>query len=104
MQYQLEKNDDLVQEVMVCNCLTPAHYICFTLVRYNEDGPPEFCCDIKLNPNHSLFKRIVSAVKYVFGFPLNNKGYHYENVYFNKQQVNKLKEMIRIFEEESVGE
>lgn len=51
------------KELFICGCNSIGHQI---VMSYFEDEK-EVCCSVHLIPERNVFKRIIHAVKYVFG-------------------------------------
>lgn len=62
-----KKNSDMDIELFTCACNSLEHQIIFRLF---DDGENEKCVygSIHLMPHNNLFKRILCAIKYVFGY------------------------------------
>lgn len=62
------KNEEVEigKEIILCKCGSAEHQILFLWLENDEDK--EVYAQIHLAPERSIFKRIVNAIKYIFGY------------------------------------
>lgn len=95
-------------EYFECACNSDEHRLVFTIDEGEKDWPPEVWAGIFLCQHDNIFKRIYSAIKYVFGY---KSRYGHFGCYAMKpedavrfqlmieQYINKHNEWIKIFKE-----
>lgn len=54
-----------VNELFICSCGDVEHQLVMSY--FNEDDYPEVYTAVHLNPERSFWKRLVAAVRYIFG-------------------------------------
>ena len=79
-----------MKKIVICQCGNPEHQI---IINTDEN---ESVLQIHLN-NLNLFKRIVLAIKYIFGY--KSKYGEFESVIITKENYNPFKEMIKKLEQ-----
>jgi hypothetical protein len=52
---------------ITCVCSHPDHVLRIDIDDQVEHGPPEMTFQVRLNPYHGRFKRLVVGVKYILG-------------------------------------
>ena len=80
----------MMKKIVICQCGNPEHQI---IINTDEN---ESVLQIHLN-NLNLFKRIVLAIKYIFGY--KSKYGEFESVIITKENYNPFKEMIKKLEQ-----
>lgn len=81
-----------------CSCMSPEHTVRFVVMLDNE-VPERSDLNLEIQLNHYLpwYRRIVPAIKFLFGWrDLQNE---YDTVVFKREDVVRLKEFLQSFEE-----
>ena len=89
-------------EIFICDCSDIGHHIIWQLWDFGKDGElyrPASCnCELSLavdlNYNHTFFKRVWMAIKYIFGY--RSKYGHYDTMNVRYEDVPR---MIALLEE-----
>ena len=55
-----------IEELFICQCGDPRHQFIISADKETTEGPCAFV-SVHLNREHNVFKRIWTAIKYVFG-------------------------------------
>jgi len=78
----------------ICRCGMPAHQI---LLQYDgiEDELPMFIVTVHLNKEMSFFKRVLNAVRYVFG--IEEEYGHFDEVLMKPEDVFILRDSLNEF-------
>jgi len=56
-----------MNKYLTCICSHPDHVLRVDIDDQVEHGPPEMTFQVRLNPFHGRFKRLVVGIKYFFG-------------------------------------
>lgn len=85
----------LVKNTFECVCNSDEHQIIF---RFFQDDCTDglLYCSVHLSPNRSFFKRILHAVRYIFGY--RSKFGDFDEVLLDVDKVKELKELLDSFE------
>jgi hypothetical protein len=76
---------------LICSCNSSEHTLRFMY----DKGENEIYTEVYLNQHNNLFKRLLVAVKYVFGY--TSKYGHFDCTILNKQSARKLNFFLRDF-------
>jgi hypothetical protein len=85
----------LVRENICCSCDSDEHQLNFRYFTDKDDT--NLYCTFHLVPERNILKRILKAVKYVFGY--KSKYGHFSEVILDDAKVQELKFIIKNFEE-----
>lgn len=77
-------------EIIICKCSSTEHQIHFGWWDEDEDG--DVYMSVLLNPEYKWWKRIVLAVKYIFGYKC--KYGQFDEVILDKKDIPKLEKII----------
>lgn len=83
-----------------CNCHTPDHTILF-LHDCWENDPPELYMYVQLTQHQSFWRRVVCAVRYIFGRTKSGHG-HWDETIISHDNVVKLRAMCDVVIDHSV--
>lgn len=78
------------EELLVCQCSSMEHLI--TIVYWDDDEPKEVYVNIHLVNERNIFKRIVNAIKYVFGYKC--KYGDFDEFILRKEDADKLQKVV----------
>lgn len=79
------------REFLICQCETTEHQIVFCYD--NEDDPPVVYLEVHLNPEKSIFQRVIHAIKYIFGYRC--KYGDFDSFIFKQEDRYKLEKVLR---------
>lgn len=74
--------------ILVCDCSSLEHQVCF----WYDGEDKELYCTIHLTHYDSIFKRIRTAVKYIFGH--KSRFGEWDETYFNDKELTKLRKYL----------
>ena len=83
-----ERNSDIIEEYFGCDCFSAEHQ--FRLLLDTEEK--ELYLDVHLHQYRNLFQRIVSAIKYIFGYKC--KYGNFDTVIIRKEDIPRLKALV----------
>lgn len=84
------------EELLVCQCSSMEHLI--TIVYWDDDKPKEVYVNIHLAHESNIFKRIINAVKYIFGH--KSKYGDFDEFILRKEDADKLQEVVNYLKSE----
>lgn len=70
-----------------CECLNPEHSFKFTINPEELDG---LFLEVQMNPNRSLFQRVMAAIKFIFNKPFNPVYWHWDAIQLSDEDVERL--------------
>ncbi len=77
------------KEIIVCECFSTEHQVAITYIQAdNKDEADEMCFEVHLTPGKGFFKRIIGAIKYVFGY--RSRYGDWDEFIFNPKDCEKL--------------
>jgi hypothetical protein len=79
------------EDILICDCSSNEHQI---VLRHDKEDNMVYC-SVHLQ-NHSFFKRLLTAIKYIFGY--KSVYGDWEEFIFKPEHINKLKEVIKTLE------
>lgn len=90
--YLVKSNSEMatVHELFVCQCSSIEHQVVFSYDKEDEDK--DVYVSVHLVPEHSIWRRIINSVKYIFGYKCRYG--HFEEFIFNKEDAGKLQEVV----------
>lgn len=71
-----------------CDCASLEHTFCVTSEDHEEDFPPQLYFHLQLNQYRNFFKRVWTAIKYLFGYEC--KYGHWDTVNISEDDVHRL--------------
>lgn len=80
------------KKLLICDCGKSDHQIIVSAYIENNNDP-WVLCEIHLSSQRNIFKRILYAIKYIFGYK-NSTGC-FEEFVLSKKHVNDLKAIIK---------
>ena len=84
------------KELVLCECGSMEHQIVFIWFDDNEDN--EVFAQIHLNTEKSFYERLVSGIKYIFGY--KSKYGNFDEIILSSTHIEGLKKVIKKLEEE----
>jgi hypothetical protein len=60
-------NEDM-HAIFVCDCFSPEHMVKVDLYVW-PDADPDFCMSVTADLHLPWYRRILAAIKYIFGYP-----------------------------------
>lgn len=93
---KLKTKEGITVEYFDCECGDISHSARFTL--FHDDSYPELYIDVYLNQYRGFFKRVWTAIKYVFGY--RSKFGHFDSISFRRKDIPRLKELMNSYENE----
>ena len=72
-------------DLFICECHNTEHQLIFS---YFEDDPEEVYMSVHLIPTYRIWRRIVNAIKYIFGH--RSMYGHFDEFIFQKKDAHKL--------------
>jgi hypothetical protein len=84
------------KELILCECGSMEHQIVFIWFDDNEDN--EVFAQIHLNTEKSFYERLVSGIKYIFGY--KSKYGNFDEIILSSTHIEGLKKVIKKLEEE----
>lgn len=79
------------RELLVCSCGDIEHQLVFSY--FPDDVDKLVYVSVYLNPDQGIFKRIWSAIKYIFGY--RSKYGHFDEFILDSESVPKLNNVVR---------
>jgi hypothetical protein len=73
-----------------CECNSPEHITRYSLWYWGDDVPPELLVEVQAGHYLPWYKRIVVAIKYIFGY----EGVKWHDAYFKRTDIDKLQKML----------
>ena len=84
------------KELILCECGSMEHQIVFIWFDDNKDN--EVFAQIHLNTEKSFYERLVSGIKYIFGY--KSKYGNFDEIILSSTHIEGLKKVIKKLEEE----
>lgn len=80
-------------EILICECHSTEHQMIFSYDQeVSNEWPAEVYAHVHLITHRNIFKRILYAVKYVFGYKCRYGAW--DEFIFNKEDVKKLEDLV----------
>lgn len=81
----------MISELFICKCLNVEHQLVFSYFEEDEEEK-EVYVSVHLRPESNIWKRIVSAVKYIFGY--KSCYGHFDEFIFKKEDADRLQKVV----------
>lgn len=85
-------------DIIICECFTPEHQIIFF---YDEEGN-ELTARIHLKTYKNVFKRLYTAIRYVFGY--KSRFGEWDNFIVNPNDAEKLIGILQQYKKQNIGQ
>lgn len=84
------------QELFICECHDPSHQFIISAAPITDDVPGVYI-SIHLNRDHNIFRRMWTAVKYVFG--MRSILGDFDEVIVNPDDADRLQEVVDLLKQ-----
>ncbi len=88
------------REFFECNCKSAEHTISFLVENYEDTNETFVVLEIQLTQWRAWFKRIIPALKYLFGIKTAN-SHHWDCFILDSADINRLEEMLKYVKEKN---
>ena len=89
----MEESNESVNELFICQCYNTEHQLIFS---YFPDVE-EVYVSVHLTPEYNIWKRIWTAIKYIFGYKCCYG--HFDEFIFKKSDAEKLQKVVNFLKE-----